>query len=125
MSDELLGRVRNFAMKTLERRGALVDWPESADEGWAICEPGLAATLKGGELMRLSHRPESGGLCLNLATDFIDRMTPLVDAEARVGLFTIPEMYLKKSEMAEPVSRAFTWQNAKVKIKSTSARRVL
>jgi len=120
----LHARLRGFAIKTLERRGALVEWPANADEGWAMCEPGLAATLNGAELMRLSHRPESGGLCLNLTTDFLDRMMPLVAAEARVGLFTIPEMYLKKSAMDEPVSRAFTWQNAKVKIKGTSAIRV-
>ena len=121
MNEELHTRLRDFAMKTLERRGALVEWPDSADEGWAMCEPGLSQTLHGGELMRLSHRPESGGLCLNLATDCLDRMAPLVEAEPRIGLFTIPELYLKRSAMDEPVARAFSWQNAKVKIKGTSA----
>lgn len=124
MNEDLQTRLRDFAMKTLERRGALVEWPDGSDEGWAMCEPGLAATVKGGELMRLSLRPESGGLCLNLATDFLDRMAPLVEAEPRIGLFKIPEMYLKKSALDEPIARAFAWQNAKVKIKGTAAKRV-
>ena len=124
MSEDLQARLRGFAMKTLERRGALVEWPDGSDEGWAMCEPDLAAAVKGGELMRLSLRPESGGLCLNLATDFLDRMAPLVEAEPRIGLFKIPELYLKKSALDEPIARAFTWQNAKVKIKGTSAIRM-
>ncbi len=124
MNEYLQARLRGFALKTLERRGALVEWPANADEGWAMCEPDMAGTLKSGELLRLSHRPESGGLCLNLATDFLDRMAPLAEAEARIGLFTIPDMYLKKSALDEMIARTFAWQNAKVKIKGTSAIRV-
>jgi hypothetical protein len=124
MSDGLADRLRDFTRTVLERRGALVEWPATADEGWAMLPPELAARFDKAELLRLSHRPESGGLCANLATDFLDRIAPLVDAEPRIGLLQIPEMYLKKAAMDEPVARAFTWLNAKVKVKAAEAQRV-
>jgi hypothetical protein len=124
MSTEIQTRLREFARAVLERRGALVEWPESADEGWAMLTPELCTALKAHEMLRLSPQPESGGLCVNLAADFLERITPLVESEPRVGLFQIPEMYLKKSAMDEPVARAFTWLNAKVRVKSAKAERI-
>ncbi len=124
MNESIQARLRHFTTALLERREALVECPTSADEGWAMLPPGLAGQMGGSELLRLSHKPESGGLCLNLAADFIDRMTPLLQMEPRVALYQIPEAYLKKSAMDEPVVRAFSWLNAKVRVKSARAERV-
>ncbi|MFH0939031.1 MAG: hypothetical protein V1899_07105 [Planctomycetota bacterium] len=124
MSVELQDRLRDFTKTALERRGALVEWPAEADEGWAMLPPDLAARFENAELLRLSHNIENAGLCVNLATDYLERIAPLVETEARVGLLQIPEMYLKKSTMDEPVSRAFTWMNVKVKVKETEALRM-
>jgi len=117
-------RLREFTRALLERRGALVEWPEAADEGWAMLTPELSARLGGGELLRLTHQPVEGALSVNLATDFLERLVPLVEAEPRVAAIQIPEMYLKRAAMDEPVARAFTWLNAKVRVTGTEAQRV-
>lgn len=85
--------------------------------------PEMAARLGQPEMLRLMPRPDTGGLSVNLATDFLDRIAPLVDFEPREAAFQIPEMYLKRAVMDEPVARAFTWLNARVRVKGTSAER--
>jgi hypothetical protein len=124
MSGEIEQRLRGFARTLLERGGALVEWPDGADEGWAMLPAELAARLSAPELVRLSHNPQSGGLCANLATNFLERLAPLVEAEPRVGLFQIPEAYLKRAAMDEPVARAFTWLNAKVRVREAKPQRI-
>ncbi len=90
----------------------------------AILPPELAAHLQCPESVRLSHEPGGEGLCANLATDFLDRVVPLLNAEPRVGLFRAPELYLKKGDMAEAIARAFTWHNAKVVVRNAGPRTV-
>ncbi|MCY3019130.1 MAG: hypothetical protein NTW87_08900 [Planctomycetota bacterium] len=124
MSADLHERLRQFTRTILERRGALVEWPEGADEGWAMLTPELSGRLGGGELLRLTHQPIEGALSANLATDFLERLAPLVEAEPRVAAVQIPEMYLKRAAMDEPVARTFAWLNAKVKVTGTEAQRV-
>jgi len=124
MSADLHERLREFTRTILERRGALVEWPDGADEGWAMLTPELSGRLGGGELLRLTHQPIEGALSADLATDFLERLAPLVEAEPRIAALQIPEMYLKRAAMDEPVARAFTWLNAKVKVAGTEARRV-
>lgn len=114
MSDTIQPRLRGFTESVLIRSGALVEWPAASDAGLAILPPDVAAKLRCSESVKLSHRPETEGLCANLATDFLDRMVPLLDAVPRIGRFQMPEMYLKKGDMNEAIGRAFTWHNAKV-----------
>lgn len=124
MSEVLEQRLRAFARTVFERRGALVEWPDGADEGWAMLPPELAARLSQPEMLRLVPRPDASGLSVNLATDFLERIAPLVEIEPREAAFQIPELYLKRAAMDEPIARAFTWLNAKVRVTETSAERV-
>ncbi|MBU2573593.1 MAG: hypothetical protein KKH28_05905 [Elusimicrobia bacterium] len=124
MSRNIQPRLREFAKTVLERRGALVDWPETAPEGLAILPPGAAAALGGGETLRLSYQPGENCLAVNLAAEFPERLRPLLAAEPGTGLFHIPELYLKKAAMEEPVARAFTWQNARVKVTGSEPDRI-
>jgi hypothetical protein len=124
VNESVQDRLKRFAVGVLERRGALVEWPEPFDEGLAVLDPALAARMKTSESLRLSLRPESGGLCANLATDFLERMEPLVTVDGQVGAFHIADAYLKKGSMDEAVAKAFTWQNARVKVKEANPTRV-
>ena len=114
MSDSIQPRLREFAESVLIRSGALVEWPAGSDAGLAILPPDVAAELHCTESVKLSHQPEAGSLCANLATDFLDRMVPLLNAVPQIGRFQVPELYLKKGDMNEAIGRAFTWHNAKV-----------
>jgi len=124
MSTGVQTRLREFTRTVLERRGALVEWPDSADEGWAMLTQQLITRLGGGELLRLTHQSVEGALSVNFATDFLERLAPLLEAEPRVAALQIPEMYLKRAAMDEPVAREFTWLNAKVRVAGTEAQRV-
>ncbi len=124
MSRNIQPRLREFAKTVLERRGALVDWPQTSPEGLALLPPGAAAALGSAENLRLSYQPGENCLAVNLAAEFPERLSPLLDAEPGAGLFHIPELYLKKAAMDEPVARAFTWQNAKVNVIGSEPARI-
>jgi len=124
MNPTLLPELREFTRTVLEQHGSLVEWDDAAPEGLAVLAPDTAAALKAPETLRLAWQSGGDGLCVNLATDFLDRMAPLLESEPRTGCFRIPELYLKKAPMAEPVARAFTWQNAKVRVDGVEAQRV-
>jgi len=117
-------RLRDFTCRLLERRGALVEWNEDAEDGLAMLTPELAETLREFDILRLLYEPSDKGLSVNLATDFLEKVSPLLQVEPQIGCFKIPELYLKKSPMDEPITRAFTWQNAKVKVLASQPSRV-
>ena len=117
MSNAMEARLREFTENVLIRSGALVEWPASPNAGLALLPRQAAALLQCPETVKLTCQPDGEGLCANLATDFLDRIAPLVSAEPRVALFQMPELYLKKGDLAEAVSRAFTWHNAKVVVR--------
>ena len=95
-----------------------MEWLESAAEGIALLRPQTAAKLRCPDTLRLTYQPDGEGLCANVATDFLDRILPLLDEEPRIGVFQVPELYLKKGDMAEALARAFTWLNAKVVVRA-------
>ncbi|NQT20443.1 MAG: hypothetical protein HQ592_12105 [Planctomycetes bacterium] len=117
MNATIQERLRRFTATLLTRSGGLVEWPAGSEEGLAVLPLQVAAALHCPETVSLSYRPDADGLCANLATDFLDRIVPLVEAEPRIGLFQIPELYLKQSDMSGPVALAFTWLNAKVVVR--------
>jgi hypothetical protein len=123
MSRSVQDRLREFTCRLLERRGAAIEWPEDAAEGLAVVPPDTASALKCLEILPLSFDAEAA-LPINLATDFLDRTAPLLEAEPRAGLFQAPPLYLKQSDMAEPVARAFTWLNAKVVVRQAKPTRL-
>lgn len=116
VQDELHG----FATALLERRGAVVDWPTADANGHALLPDEIASGVGAeGEIVGLSCEPGSNGLSVNLATDFLDWAGRLLEAEPKVGVFRVGEMYLKRKELDKGIRRAFTWLNAKVQMRGS------
>lgn len=115
-------RLREFTSLLLERRGAAVDWPAQAEQGLALLPAEVAQTLRCLEILPLAADSESP-LPINLTSDFLDRVEPLVVAETPAVCLRVEEAYLKRSDMAEPVARAFTWRNARVRVLSAEPTR--
>jgi hypothetical protein len=122
MSRLVEDRLQAFTTRLLARRGAEVDWPAEADAGLAMLPPGVAAALHCLEILPLAVSAESP-LPINLTSDLLERIEPLVRAEPEVVCLRIPEAYLKRSDMAEPVARAFTWRNARVRVQAAEPTR--
>ena len=117
MSGGIQDDLHAFAATLLERCGGLVEWPAHAESGTAVVPPEVAAALElEEEMIGLSTEAGGGGLCVSLATDFLEVAGRLLQGEPRVGLFRVPELYLKRGDMDDAVRRAFTWLNAKVKV---------
>jgi hypothetical protein len=122
MSGPVDDRLREFASRLLQRHGAEVDWPAGTEEGLALLPRSVAETLHCLEILPLAT--ENGSpLPINLSSDFLDRVEPLVRAEPQVVSLQIPTAYLKRSDMAEPVARAFTWLNARVRVQAAEPTR--
>jgi hypothetical protein len=96
-------RLRAFTSRLLQRRGAEVDWP-AGGEGLALLPTEVAQTLRCLEVLPLAPDGESP-LPINLTSDFLDRVEPLVGAEPAVARRRIAEAYLKRADMTEPVAR--------------------
>jgi hypothetical protein len=122
MSGAVHDRLREFTFRLLERRGADVDWPASAGQGLALLPRSVAETLHCLEILPLAAEAGSP-LPINLSSDFLDRVEPLVQAEPPVVALQIPTAYLKRSDMAEPVARTFTWLNARVRVQAAAPTR--
>lgn len=122
MSASVHERLRVFTSRLLQRHGAEVDWPAEADQGLALLPTDVAHTLRCLEILPLAA--DSGSpLPINLSSDLLERVEPLVWAEPQVVSQRIPEAYLKRSDMAEPVARAFTWLNARVRVQAAEPTR--
>ncbi len=122
MSGPVQDRLREFTSRLLQRHGAEVDWPAGAEEGLALLPREVAETLHCLEILPLAAG-SGGPLPINLSSDFLDRIDPLVRAEPQVVSLQIPTAYLKRSDMAEPVARAFTWLNARVRVQTSEPTR--
>jgi hypothetical protein len=126
MSDAVRARLHAFVTTVLERRGALVDWPDDSAGGLAVLTPELAGQLNAPETLRLSSdaMAVAGGLNANLGTDFLERIQPLVRCEPQRAAAAVPALYLKRGGVGELVARTFTWLNARVKVKEAREIRV-
>lgn len=122
MSKPVDDRLREFTCRLLDRHGAEVDWPAGANEGLTLLPRGVAETLRCLEILPLAA-DNASPLPINLSSDFLDRVEPLVQEEPEVVSLRVPSAYLKRSDMAEPVARAFTWLNARVRVQSTEPTR--
>ena len=122
MSGAIQDRLREFTRRLLGRRGAEVDWPDQADQGLALLPTSVAEALHCLEILPLASDAASL-LPINLSSDFLDRVEPLVSAEPPTVSLQIPTAYLKQSDMAEPVARAFSWLNARVRVQSAEPSR--
>jgi hypothetical protein len=124
MTGDIQARLYGFARAILEWRGAVVEWPEGAGQGEALAPPDVAAALHSPESLTLSYQPGTADLCANLATDFVERIGALFEGQPAIGVFQIPELYLKKSAMEGPFQRTFTWLNASVRFRGSGPARI-
>jgi hypothetical protein len=125
MTKGIQEELQTFATTVLERRGVLVEWPAGAEHGNALVPAEVAETVDAeGEMLRLSRQPGAEGLCVSLATDFLDVAGRLLEAEPQIGMFRVSDLYLKRGKIDEAVSHAFTWLNAKVKTSEARATRI-
>lgn len=107
--------LHDFAVALLERRGALVDWASAADEGLAVLTPELRALVHAREdTVRISSAPGGEGLCVNLASDFLDEALRVLEAEPRTAVLRSPDLYVKRGKVEESLRRTYSWLNAKV-----------
>ncbi|MGE5192133.1 MAG: hypothetical protein ACM3U2_06480, partial [Deltaproteobacteria bacterium] len=109
--------LREFTTQLFEQCGGLVEW-RADGSGAAIVPPEVGRLLsQHQEELRLTERPGEPGLCVSLATDFLDAAgAVLKTAVPRVGTFHVEDRYLKRGDLQEAVDRAYTWLNARVKL---------
>lgn len=116
-------RLREFTSRLLQRHGAEVEWPAETGQGLALLPPDVAETLRCLEILPLASDAGSP-LPISLSSDFLDRVEPLIGTDVPVVCLRIQEAYLKRSDMADPVARAFTWINARVRVQAAEATRL-
>ncbi|MDY0168535.1 MAG: hypothetical protein RBS80_18445 [Thermoguttaceae bacterium] len=110
-------QIHDFATTLLERRGAVVDWPDAGREGTALLPEEVAeAAAVDADVVTVGPEASGEGLAINLAGDFLQWAGQLLEAEPRVGLFGVRDLYLKRKNLDEALARTFTWPNAKVKV---------
>src|SRR3972149_4697870 len=112
MSEAIQQELRGFVTELIERNGGLVDWPTGSERGQAMLTPELARRQGVDEMLRLSSRPDGEGLCVSLASDFLDAAERWLEAVPRFGAVQLPEAYLKRGDLGDAVARAFTWLHA-------------
>ena len=111
-------QLRTFATTLLQRRGALVEWPVADRAGTAMLPPEVAAAVgTADDVVPVGYEAAGGGLSVNLAGDFLEWSGRLLDAVPSVGTFRVRDLYLKRKDLDEGIGRAFTWLNAKVKLR--------
>src|SRR6185437_10335496 len=110
--------LREFTTQLLEQCGGVVEWGTDGN-GAAVVPAELGRLLPlDQEELRLTERPGEPGLCVSLATDFLDVAgAVLKTAVPRVGLFHLGDRYLKRGDLHEAVDRTYTWLNARVKLR--------
>lgn len=120
MSGGVQDRLRRFAAALLERRGALVDWPADAEQGMAILPAEIARELGVREELALHDTVRDGGVCVSLASEFLDQIAPLVAAEPMAARLDAPALYLKSGDLGQAVERQYQWINAKVAVRGAT-----
>ena len=114
-----------FAVELFERAGGVADWPVPEGPGSVVvpAEIAAAAQLPDEEfslsLTAASGTAASGSLHVNLASEFLDTASRLLDIGVpRDGSFCIPDRYLTRRDLAEKIGQTFSWQNARAKFRT-------
>ena len=122
MSHGIQHDLHAFATDLIQRRGGLVDWPAADRPGTAVLTPDLAAELHADdELVSLTSEAGGEGVCVNLATSFLETAGHLLEGVPRVAALRLPDAYLKRGSLDEALGRTFSWLNAKVLVRETRA----
>lgn len=113
--------LRDFAVELLEQCGGLVEWSSPDQDGTAVVPSRLVPLLHApGEEFSLSCRPQPRALCVSLATDFLEVSGAVLEAAVpRFGSFHLSDRYLKGGDLQQAVDRAFTWLNARVRVRGS------
>ncbi len=91
MSHGVQHELHAFATELIQRRGGLVDWPANDRQGTAVLTPELIAELHvDDELVPLTSEAGGDGLCVNLATSFLETAGRLLDGVPRVPTRQLP-----------------------------------
>lgn len=107
-----------FATTLLDRRGALVEWPAADPAGTAMLPPEVAADVDlAGDVVSVGYEGTGNGLAVNLAGDFLEWSGRLLAAVPSIGTFRVRDLYLKRKDLDESLGKAFSWLNAKVKLR--------
>lgn len=124
MSDAVQQDLREFVAALIEQNGGLVEWPQGDEGGQGLLPPEVARRCGVDEVFRLSERPGAEGLLVSLGSDFLDTAEQWLDDVPCLGVFQVPEAYLKRGDIGEAVGRAFTWLNAKVRVVDSAPARI-
>ncbi|MSR60565.1 MAG: hypothetical protein EXS05_23475 [Planctomycetaceae bacterium] len=115
--------LRDFTTQLIEQCGGMVEWPPGG-EGTAMLPPEVGRLLSRHgeesypEEFRLTERPGEPGLCVSLATDFLDTAGAVLEAAVpRIGAFHLADRYLKRGDLQEAIGRTYTWLNARVRLR--------
>ncbi len=109
--------MRGFAVRVFEQAGGLVDWPHADQPGTAVVNADVSALVQADETFTLDTQAVSEGLCVSLASDFLDVAGHVLDAKVpRVAGLTAPDRYLKRGDMQQAIDGVFTWHNARVRV---------
>ena len=116
----------DFTRKLLENTGGLVDWTAPDATGTAVVSDDVATLLHApGEAFALSSQTEDDALSINLATDFLDNASNILNAKVpSIGSFQIPDRYLKGGDLQAAIDRTYTWLNARVRMGDVSPSRI-
>ena len=124
MSELVEQELRDFVTELIERNGGLVEWTGDREHGQAILAPDFARRHGVDELLQLTSRPDGDGVCVTLASEFLDTAENWLDAVPQIAALQLTEAYLKRGDLSEAVARAYTWLNAKVRVIDSQAIRV-
>jgi len=118
-------RLRRFAAATLERHGALLDWPENATVGDAVLPPALATRLGVRELARVGTADGGGGRAadglpidvrLDLAGDACERLQGLALELPAMAAARAPERTPRRMDAEAVLASSLDIRNARVSL---------
>ncbi len=109
----------DFATRLIEGAGGVVEWQADDSTGLAIAPIELAACLgQSDEAFPLTQQAGGAGLSLGLGGEFVDLAArTLQQFVPAAGSFSLPSLPVKKSDFQRSVDQAFSWLNARGKVK--------
>ncbi len=115
---QLMQRVQQFAIKLVENSGGIVEWSPDSDQGMGIVPAAVAECLgQSSEIFALSPNLDAGGLALTIGGSFLENAgRTLKQFIPAAGLFTFPDMPVRKSDFQQSVDSCFGWQNARARV---------
>ncbi len=114
----LMQRMQHFAVELIENAGGIVEWNPDSNQGMGFVPAEVAASLgQSSEIFALSPSLDTGGLALTIGGNFLENTgRALKQFVPAAGLFTIPDLPVRKSDFQQSVDSCFGWQNARARV---------